>query len=119
MGRAKSDITSFIEYFCTGMAKAFESVRKNIVASLQNKNSETDKLDLLYHLDERQKRALDLFLKQKITTTKDVALLFGLGIRAANNICNKWLEVGFVEASSEAKKNRGYFLGKKWRRLVE
>jgi len=119
MGRAESEITSFIEYFCTGMAKAFESVRKNIVASLQNKDTSTDKSDLLYHLDERQKRALDLFLKQKIITTKDVALLFGLGIRAANNICNNWLEVGFVEASSEAKKNRGYFLDKKWRKLVE
>lgn len=119
MGRAESDITSFIEYFCTGMAKAFESVRKNIVSSLQNKDASTDKSDLLYHLDERQKRALDLFLKQKIITTKDVALLFGLSIRAANNICNKWLEAGFVEASSEAKKNRGYFLAKKWGRLVE
>lgn len=118
MGRAKSDITSFIEYFCTGMAKAFESVRNNIVASLQNKDTSTDKSDLLYHLDERQKRALDLFLKQKIISTKDVALLFGLSIRAANNICNKWLEVGFVEASSEAKKNRGYFLAKKWSSLV-
>jgi hypothetical protein len=30
--------------------------------------------------------------------------LLGLGIRAANNICNKWLESGFVEASSKAKK---------------
>ena len=47
-----------------------------------------------------------------------MALSFGLGTRAANNICNKWLEVGFVEASSEAKKNRGYLLGKKWRGLV-
>jgi len=118
MGRVESDITSFIEYFCVGMAKSFESVRKNIVANLQNKDSSTDKLDLLYHLDERQKRALDLFLKQKIITTKDVALSFGLGTRAANNICNKWLEVGFVEASSEAKKNRGYLLCKKWRGLI-
>ncbi len=119
MGRAESDISSFIEYFCNGMAKAFESVRKNIVASLQNKDSVSDKPDLLYHLDERQKRALDLFLKQKIITTKDVALLFGLSIRAANNICNQWVEKGFVEASSEAKKNRGYFLGKKWVKLIE
>lgn len=119
MGRAESDITSFVEYFCTGMAKAFESVRKNIVASLQNKDASTDKSDLLYHLDERQKRALDLFLKQKIITTKDVALLFGLSVRAANNVCNKWLEEGFVEASSEAKKNRGYFLGKRWRGLLD
>jgi Fic family protein len=119
MGRAKSDITSFIEYFCAGMARFFESVRKNIVASLQSKGDESDKSDLLYHLDERQKRALDLFLKQKIITTKDLALLFGLGIGAANNICKKWLEAGFVEASSEAKKNRGYFLGKKWRKLIE
>lgn len=119
MGRAEAEITSFIEYFCAGMAKAFESVRNNIVSNLQNNNGVADKSDLLYHLDERQKRALDLFLKQKIITTKDVALLFGLGISAANNICNKWLEVGFVEASSEAKKNRGYFLGKKWRKLVE
>jgi len=48
-----------------------------------------------------------------------VALLFGLGISAANNICKKWIEVGFVEVSSEAKKNRGYFLRKKWRKLFE
>lgn len=119
MGRAESDITSFIEYFCSGMAKAFESVRNNIVSSLQNKDNTTDRSDLLYHLDERQKRALDLFLKQKIITTKDISLLFGLGIAASNNICKKWLEVGFIEASSEAKKNRGYFLAKKWHKLIE
>ncbi len=118
MGRAEAEITSFIEYFCAGMAKAFESVRNNIVSNLKNNNDETDKSDLLYHLDERQKRALDLFLKQKIITTKDISLLFGLGISAANNICKKWIEVGFVEVSSEAKKNRGYFLRKKWRGLV-
>jgi len=119
MGRAESDITSFIEYFCVGMAKSFESVRKNIVLGLQNKGNQSDKSDLLYHLDERQKRVLDLFLKQKIIATKDLAMLLGLGIRATNNICNKWLESGFVEASSKAKKNRGYFLTKKWRKLVD
>ncbi|MDC0857497.1 Fic family protein [Rickettsiales bacterium] len=120
MGRAESDITSFIEYFCSGMAKAFESVRNNIVSSLQSKdNAAADRSDLLYHLDERQKRALDLFLKQKIITTKDISLLFGLGIAASNNICRKWLEAGFVEASSEAKKNRGYFLAKKWHKLID
>ena len=53
MGRAKNEITSFIEYFCIGMAKSFESVRKNIVSNLQNKGEESDKSDLLYHLDER------------------------------------------------------------------
>lgn len=119
MGRAESDIASFVEYFYTVMAKAFESVRKNIAASLQNKDASTDKSDLLYHLNERQKRAFDLFLKQKIIATKDVALLFELGIRAAKNICNKWLEAGFFEASSETKKNRSHFLAKKWRKLVE
>jgi Fic family protein len=119
MGRNESEITSFIEYFCSGMAKAFESVRNNIVLSLQNKENTTDRSDLLYHLDERQKRALDLFLKQKIITTKDISLLLGLGIGASNNICKKWVEAGFVEASSEAKKNRGYLLSKKWLGLIK
>ena len=67
---ADSEINSFIEYFCTGMAKTFESIRKNIVSSLKNKDRATDKSDLLYHLDERQKHALDLFLKQKIYAEK-------------------------------------------------
>jgi Fic family protein len=119
MGRNESEITSFIEYFCSGMAKAFESVRNNIVLSLQNKENTTDRSDLLYHLDERQKRALDLFLKQKIITTKDISLLLGLGIGASNNICKKWVEAGFIEASSEAKKNRGYLLSKKWLGLIK
>ncbi len=119
MGRAEYEITGFVEYFCLGMAKAFENVRNSVVHNLQSDNATNDKSELLYHLDERQKRALDLFLKQKIITTKDLALLMGIGIRAANNICNRWLESGFIEASSAAKKNRGYFLGKKWQKLIE
>ena len=56
--------------------------------------------------------------KFQITATISKSLMT-VEIRAANNICNKWLEAGFVEASSEAKKNRGYFLGKKWRKLIK
>lgn len=119
MGRAESEITGFMEYFCAGMSKAFENVRNNVVHNLEVSNTGKEKSDLLYHLDERQKRALDLFLKQKVITTKDLALMLGIGIRASSNICNKWVEAGFIQVSSAAKKNRGYFLAKKWIKLIE
>jgi Fic family protein len=117
MGRAEEDITKWIEYFCKGMAKAFESVRKSIQSKV-NDSSFQDKSKLLYEIDERQRRVLELFIKQKVIKSKDIALTLGITTRAVNNLCQKWIENGFIKSTSEAKKDRGYALQDKFEELV-
>ena len=116
-GRAEEDITKWIEYFCKGMAKAFESVRKSIQSKV-NDSSFQDKSKLLYEIDERQRRVLELFIKQKVIKSKDIALTLGITTRAVNNLCQKWIENGFIKSTSEAKKDRGYALQDKFEELV-
>lgn len=115
--RATEEITKWIEYFCKGMMIAFESVRKNIENQL-NDTQMQDKSKLLYELDARQKRTLELFIKQKIIKAADIGLIFGISTRAANNICNIWAEKGFIIPTRASKKGRGYVLGKKFEGLV-
>ena len=115
--RAEEDITKWVEYFCKGMAKAFESVRKNIESQVNDTETQ-DKSKLLYELDARQKRTLELFIRQKVIKASDIALILGISTRAANNICKTWVENGFIHATHEGKRGRGYVLNEKFESLV-
>jgi Fic family protein len=115
--RATEDITKWVEYFCKGMMRAFESVRKNIESQV-NDTATQDKSRLLYELDTRQKRTLELFMKQKTIKAADIGLILGISTRAANNLCKIWIEQGFINPTHGGKRGRGYVLGKKFEELV-
>lgn len=115
--RATEDITKWVEYFCKGMMRAFESVRKNI-ESQANDTETHDKSRLLYELDTRQKRTLELFMKQKTIKAADIGLILGISTRAANNLCKVWIEQGFISPTQGGKRGRGYVLGEKFEELV-
>jgi len=115
--RATEEITKWVEYFCKGMMRAFDSVRKNIENQVNDTETQ-DKSKLLYELDTRQKRTLELFIKQKVIKAADIGLILGISTRAANNICNIWVEQGFIIPTREGKRGRGYVLGEKFEGLV-
>lgn len=115
--RATEEITKWVEYFCKGMMRAFESVRKNIENQVNDTDTQ-DKSKLLYELDARQKRTLELFMKQKVIKAADVGLILGVSTRAANNLCKTWIEQDFITPTHQGKRGRGYTLGEKFEGLV-
>jgi Fic family protein len=115
--RATEEITKWVEYFCKGMMRAFESVRKNIESQVNDTETQ-DKSKLLYELDARQKRTLELFMKQKVIKAADIGLILGISTRAANNLCKVCIEQGFISPTHGGKRGRGYVLGEKFEKLV-
>ncbi len=116
LGRAKTDITPWITYFCTGVAESFEAVKRN--AKKEALKGAGDRSSLLRKLDARQRKALELFEESELITANDIASLFGIKPRTARVICQKWIETQFIEVRNPAKRNRTYALANQWQKLL-
>ncbi len=106
LGRAETDVTPWIDYFCRGVAEAFEKVCKQ--AEIEADDGASDVSSILRGLDARQRKALTLFEQSDWIVSADVARLFGIQPRTARELCRKWCESGFLEPLSTARKNRRY-----------
>lgn len=107
-GRAKADITQWVEYFCSGVADSFESVKHRAIDAAGS--GAKDRSPALRRLDPRQRKALDLFRDSNTITSGDVARLFSISQRAARNLLAAWVENGFLLIAEPAKKTRKYGL---------
>lgn len=116
LGRAEADITQWVEYFCEGMAEAFEKVKQR--AAEVARSGVTDQSDLLRKLDARQRKALELFHTQETVTAKDIGQLFGFKPRTSSELCRKWVEEGFLTAIDLSKKARKYQLASKYLAII-
>lgn len=116
MGRAEADISTWLEYFCSGMAHAFESVYRQ--AKREDAIPNNDGI-AIKQLDSRQKKALGLFQKSDIITAQNISKLFGIQPRTARVLCHKWVEAGFIVTADPAKKSRKYRLAKKYEGLLK
>jgi Fic family protein len=116
-GRAKADITEWVEYFCEGVAISFESVRRR--AQEAAGAGALDQSGALRRLDPRQRKALDLFRKTTVITSRDVEALFGISQRAARNLLIAWVDNGFVVVADPAKKTRKYGLSSEFTAVLQ
>lgn len=116
LGRASTDITPWVQYFCDGVADSFEAVKRQ--AEHESKKGASDASPLLRKLDPRQRKALDLFRNSELISSQDIAQLFGLQARAARIICQKWVDAEFIIVKDPAKKSRSYALSSQWHSLV-
>jgi Fic family protein len=107
-GRAKADITKWVEYFCDGMADSFENVKRR--AQEAAGSGAKDRSSALRRLDPRQRKGVELFRENNTITSRDVASLFGLSERAARNLLAAWVETSFIVIADPAKKSRKYGL---------
>ena len=114
LGRAESDITPWVDYFCAGVAESFANVQKRA----QEAASAPDYSPLLRKLDPRQRTALQLFRRSESVTSRDVAQLFTVSQRTARNLLRHWVEKGFVVATDPAKKSRKYALASDFKELL-
>lgn len=116
MGRAESDITPWVDYFCAGLAKSYEDVKRR--AQEAAGAGAQDHSVILRTLDPRQRRALELFRGSATITSRDVEELFKITQRAARNILSRWVQTGFVIIVDPAKKSRRYSLGPQFLALL-
>ena len=116
MGRANSDITKWVEYFCSGMASSFENVRQR--ATEASNRGEPDRSSLLRQLDTRQRKALAIFRESTTITSRDIAQLFAISERMARKILFDWTIAKFVLIDNPAKKSRKYRLAAKYESLI-
>jgi cell filamentation protein, protein adenylyltransferase len=114
-GRAEADITAWVEYFCAGMADSFESVRRRAREAADR--GMRDDSAALRRLDPRQRRALELFRRSVVITSRDVEGLFGVSQRTARNILSSWVSGGFVLVVDPARKSRSYRLSPEYEGL--
>lgn len=107
-GRAKSSITRWVEYFCTGVADSFEAVKRR--ANEAAGTGATDQSAIFRRLEPRQRKALELFRGSVTITSSDVAKLFAISERAARNVLTAWIADGFIEVVDASRKKRKYRL---------
>lgn len=115
-GRAKADITKWVEYFCAGMADSFESVKRR--AQEAARSGVQERSPALRRLDPRQRKALELFKDSNTITSRDIEALFGLSQRTARNLLAAWVDNGFLVVVDPAKKSRKYGLASEFRAIV-
>jgi len=106
LGRAKADITPWVEYFCLGVAESFENVRKQAEAAAGS----SEISPLLRKLDPRQRKALELFRDSDTITSRDIERLFAVSQRTARRLLQLWSDAGFLVIADPAKKSRKYAL---------
>jgi len=115
-GRHEADITPWVDYFCTGMADSFESIKRQ--AQKASNQGQNDQSNVLRELDARKRQVLELFVKSRDITTLDIAGLFQISPRAARKWCQKWVNDNFFVVSDPAQKNRKYRLAPKFETIV-
>ncbi len=115
-GRARSDITKWVDYFCQGVAESFESVKKR--AQKAADEGVADVSSLLRRLDPRQRKALSLFGRNDAITSRDVEKLFTVSQRTARYLLTDWVERGFVVILDPAKRSRKYGLANEFKSLA-
>ncbi|MBK9314929.1 MAG: Fic family protein [Acidobacteria bacterium] len=115
-GRAESDITKWIAYFCSGMAESFENVRNRALE--MSSGDVKDDSGLMRRLDPRQRRVLEHFIQSDTITSRDVAKLFGLSQRTARHLLSGWANDGFLTIIDPAKKSRKYGLSGEFHSLT-
>lgn len=110
-GRAETDFTPFIEYFCEGMAQAFSKIK---VEATKEQSETLDQSSLLRELDPRQRRLLVLFQQQGSATAQEMAEHLKLKPNTLVILAREWVKSGFLETQNASRKIRSYRLGERY-----
>lgn len=119
-GRAEADVTPFLDYFLSGMAIAFQSVR-NKAEQLKEENSHkviVPQTEKMRELTPQQRQVLSLFMQQKEVSVQHIAEHLGLKNRSTYDLVKKWINSNFLQIKNSSKRARTYTLTDKWERLV-
>jgi Fic family protein len=116
LGRAESDITEFVSFFCLSMADALGAVRARAAEAAAGSNA-TDDSAVLRRLDPRRRRLLELFHLTATAMTAQMAAHLGLSPRTVNSLVPRWIAEGFLEVADASRRSRAYRLTPPYERL--
>ena len=114
--RVDADVTTWVSYFCEGLAAVLKKIRHDL--SQQCNVTKSSEEVLMRELDRRQRRLLSHFSKNRYITTREVGELLCIHPRTALNLCAKWVDQAFIIRLGEANKSRKYELAEKWTVLI-
>jgi Fic family protein len=112
LGRAKADVSDFVEYFGKGMADAFAKIAAQ--SESFNKVADPGKAIDLRELRPIQRQSLGLFAQNRVITSRELVKYLGLTARQGRELCAKWAKEGFLTIESPSRKSRSYRLAQKW-----
>jgi bisphosphoglycerate-independent phosphoglycerate mutase (AlkP superfamily) len=98
------------------MLDSFEHVKKR--AEEAQEKGKTDKSKLMRALNPKQRQVLTLFEERDVIASKDIETLFNFSARSARLLCSAFVKEGFLQAVSNADKNRTYRLSEKYEALI-
>jgi Fic family protein len=116
-GRAKSNITQWVEYFCVGMAESFEAVKRRAEEAAGTGAQVSS--HLLRTLDPRQRQALALFKEHETITSREVEKIFSISQRMARHLLTDWVKRRFITVADPSKKGRKYALAVEFKNLAQ
>jgi len=117
-GRAKADITPFLEYFLGGMGISFKRVRQQAELGKKQNLPLEDQANWLRELRPQQRQVLSLLQKSKEITTQEIADHMGVSKRSAHDLVKKWIEKDFIEIINHSNRARTYGLTKEWELVI-
>ena len=111
-GRAEADLTSWIEYFVTLLARVFIQAKDEAVNLSQTGIPLEHKK--LRKLDRRARVVLSLFSKKDSITTNDAAKALGLSSRMMRILMKQWVEDGWLYSLEDNPSGRKAFKQGQW-----
>lgn len=115
-GRAKADLTSWIEYFTVLLAKVFTQAKNEAIA--YSKTGVPSEPEKLRQLDHRARIVLSLFAGKDKITSRDAAQALGLSSRMVRIMLRKWVEDGWLLVTDTANRSRAYGLSAIYRQFI-
>lgn len=115
-GRAGANLTAWVDYFVTLLARVFVQAKDEAVG-LAGKQvpSEPEKLR---RLDPRARVVLSLFAGKERITAWDVAAALGLSTRMVRLLLKKWTDDGWLIMADPSNRGRAYSLSATYRQLI-
>lgn len=117
-GRAEADLTHWIEYFVAGMAYSCDRIIKHL-KKIPIDNIATARSQIIRSLDVQQRQVLELFKEHESVSSQQIGDFFGYQQRTSSQLCKKWIESGFIESTTSAKRGRRYRLTQKYLMLID
>ncbi len=115
MGRASADLTGWVEYFTTLLARVFTEAKDEAVKLAGE--ALTPEPKELRSLDHRARIVLGLFTNKEAINTSEIAVALGLSQRMARELVRNWVKDGWLIPKNSFR-NRQYILSAIYRHFV-
>lgn len=115
-GGADVDLTLWLEYFTTLLARVFSLAQEEALHLAERPLVREP--DAVQRLDSRARRVLALFANSDRITAAQVAQTLGLSPRMARNLVQSWVDDGWLVVADPSKRKRAYGLSATYRQYI-